>query len=263
MKKLLIIFLFFSCIASAKITEKMKLSEIAPSADKETLLVFDIDSTVLEPTQMLGGDAWFYYTVDAGIKSGKIKQEAINAAMIPWLAAQEITEVRPVEKITAETIKRAQENGVMVMALTARPYELAEATLRQLNSIGVDFSKNPPIKKDIDFGNGFGRYYKGIFFASTTQNGNFIAHNKGSVLLRFLEKLGYTPQKIMFVDDRKNNVENVNTALAQKGLDCQCFRYGAADMQYKMFDSSIAKIQFDHLNKLLQDKEAGKLKELH
>jgi phosphoserine phosphatase len=262
MKKLYlatVIFCLISPISNAEIIEKTKLADFIDHADKDTLLIFDIDSTVVEPVQMLGGDAWFWNSLQKELKEGKNKEDALNTVIKPWLEAQKVTDVHPVEPNTASVIKRAQESGIKVMALTSRPHQLAETTLKQLHSVSVDFTLNPPLKKDMNLGADFGRYISGIIFAANLNGDNFVAHNKGAVLVKFLNKLKYNPKKIMFIDDRKKNINNVDEALNSRNIPNLCIRYGAADAQYKTFDVAVADMELYYLGKLMPDKAAKHL----
>jgi len=72
----------------------------------------------------------------------------------------------------------------------------------------------------------------------------------------------YTPQNVTFVDDRKNNVESVDKALATRGLDCMCVRYGAADHQYKTFNPVVADTQMKYLDRPIPDSAARAIVQL-
>ena len=89
--------------ALAEIREIKTMNQIVSEVDLQTLLVFDLDETI------------------------------INNRTIP---------ISPVEKITPQLIENYQRLGVKVMALTARPVVTSRVTYHQLLSLGVDFSKS-------------------------------------------------------------------------------------------------------------------------
>lgn len=62
-------------------------------------------------------------------------------------------------------------------------------------------------------------YDRGILFGNSTKS------DKGEVLCAFLEKVQIYPQKIVFVDDSKRNVQTVASALKHKGIDHPCIHY--------------------------------------
>ena len=62
--------------------------------------------------------------------------------------------------------------------------------------------------------NDYGRapaYYKGILCS----NGEGNQINKGDVLVAFLHKVKYLPQTIIFIDDKIENLENMEQVLAK------------------------------------------------
>ncbi len=87
-----------------------------------------------------------------------------------------------------------------------------------LKELGIDFSKTSPAKTPIVFseltsyrGN-YTTYIDGMMFV----NGKDVT--KGEALIAFFDKAGYRPSKIIFVDDREENVKSVEQAAATLGI---------------------------------------------
>lgn len=266
MKKILIAFgcLLIPLISYAHIVEEKSINKALGSVDNETLVVFDLDSTVLEPAQTLGSDPWFYISLDDFVAKGMDKKEAAEFMLRKWVPLQRATEVKPVEKNTAEAIASLQKSGIKVVALTARSYDLAELTVKQLASIGVDFTKSTISGKDFDqkIAGDKVEFFHGIIFCGgdleTFYKGGAKA-GKGIILNEILAKLKLSFNKITFLDDRKKNVDAVDKALADKGIDCNCIRYGAAEDGYKNYNPKLAETEMKFFGKILSDEAAKKI----
>ena len=203
--------LVFVCFgAQAEVHEIKSMKEILSFVDAGTLLVFDIDSTVLNPFAL---------------------------------------PLAPVEAETPELIRGFQKLGARSMAMTARPFSAVGITETQLTSIDVHFSEKPvfpsehvgigkaiipcnedlrdvklppPPARDIILF----KYKNGIAYTGDK--------NKGRAMVALLKDLDFKPTKIVFVDDKSKNTNNVNLALEalESGkIEHHEFRYGAMDGQ--------------------------------
>jgi phosphoglycolate phosphatase-like HAD superfamily hydrolase len=242
-----------SFTARATVVEGNKMADALASADKDTLVVFDIDSTILEAAQTLGSDAWYYTVRDRWIAEGMDKAEANKKILDQWREVQRETKVLAVEPGTPDLIKKLQDKGIKTIALTARGFEIADVTAKQLLSIGVDFGRRSLGMKDfgVKSKGGDARYRKGIVFCGG------LKIDKGLILNAVLAKARLSPKKVIFVDDKKYNVDAVDGALKSKGIDCNCVRYGAADQSYKTYNQAVADVEMEFFGKILSDDAAG------
>jgi hypothetical protein len=235
--------LFTTMAAQAEIRTISSMQELLPLVDQNTILVFDIDNTVLRPTQTFGSDQFFRYIEqgarDRGMTAAEAKAWALNTAT----AFQPRSPVVPVEQMTPELIRDYQERGITVFALTARPAIWADATVRQLRSLGVEFSKTAPARVDLN---------EGIHFQ--TPGGE-----KGPDLVKLLGRFRANGEKVVFVDDRPNNAESVDKALTATGVPNLSLRYSAADHWVNSFDARVAELQWQEFRssgRFMTDKEA-------
>jgi hypothetical protein len=239
----------------AEIHEIKSMTEILPYINDQTLLVFDLDNTVIEPVQTLGSDQWFHYLNQS---------YTVDQSVSIWSEVQPVSQMRPVESFTPELILSEQMAGLKVMALTARPATLAQVTENQLLSIGVSFLGAPVYGDDITDitdmnGQGQGdqgpQYIRGIEFVSPKLS-------KGEALVQFLHQIHFKPQRIVFVDDTAKHTVTVNESLTQEGIENFEFRYGALDAQVAAFDSKTADIEFQIFQndgKIISDDDAREL----
>lgn len=251
-----ILLLTLPCCVNAKVIEVSELASVFSSVDKNTLLVFDLDNTIIMPAQTLGGEEWYDYLVEkyrqeyADQKEPEAETKAIDRAVLDWNAVHETTAVVPVKEEIPPLIARQQEKGAITVGLTARSLELSGATRRQLLSVGIDFNKAAALQKSpaLQELKDNGEFDNGVLFAGK--------NTKGEVLLEFLRITKLQPGKIIFVDNKRHHLENVEKALADMPTDYTGCRYGATDAKIAAFNKDIAAVQYRYFKKILSDKAA-------
>lgn len=257
--------LALSLSSFADIKQVATMAEALAPVDADTLLIFDLDNTIIETTQTLGSDQWFEHYLHQqiskrlkdGLPEAKATSEGLLRALTDWKSIQRVTSVQLVEQVTADLIAKHQKT-IKVMGLTARPIDLADATYKQLNSVGVDLTKSAAFPNDLILNQGGGdvnfiaKFQKGILFSGNSA--------KGPMLLKFLALANVSAKKIIFVDDKQKNVDSVDKALdTLPGITHTSMRYGAADKKVDNFDSKIADVQFSFFGKILTDQAAQTL----
>lgn len=223
-------------LANAEIRETKMMADAIKAADSKTLLVFDLDNTVIEPTNQLGSDQWYYFLEEKYQKVDKLNEdEAYQKAMRVWNATQGLIKIKPVEKVTPKLIADAQARGIKTMGLTARTLDIASKSIEQLESIGVKMDRRAPHGKDMDIkSKDLAKYTRGVLFVGDR-------NDKGVLLKEFLTQINYKPLKIVFIDDKEKHVKNVEKALAGFAPYIG-FRYGAADEKVKSFNEDLKQL---------------------
>ena len=206
------------------------MAEIVPELTPETLLVFDIDNTLVEPVGNIGSDQWYYYLLKAYKRDclNCTDSEAEALAGKTWTKTLETVQVKPVETLTPGLVNDQQKRGLKIMALTARGSEDAAATFKQLKEIGVDLTASAVRKEDLATEHN-GLFSRGVFFVGD-------GPDKGKTLVSFLKKIGLRPAKVVFADDKPHHAKNVDAALTAAGIPSVSFRYGAADAKVRAFN---------------------------
>lgn len=214
--------------ARCEVREIKSLAAIVPELTPGTLLVFDIDNTMVEPVGNIGSDQWYYYLEKAYRRDGLDPAAAEAKAGETWAKAQGTVKVKPVEELTPALVREQQKRGLKILALTARGASDAPATFAQLSAIGVDLAASAVRKDDLaDSPKGF--YSRGVLFVGD-------GPDKGKTLVAFLKKIGLRPAKVVFADDKPHHAKNVDEALTAAGIATVSFRYGAADAKVRAFN---------------------------
>jgi hypothetical protein len=237
------------------------IKEIALYAENgsEVLVVFDIDDTLTilsEPAFQRPNFSFHHASTFKEILSGFSKREQALILAIPLLT----TPSELIEIDTAEFIEKLQRKGIKTLALTAAPAgeikgELVEnRRIAELRRVGIDFSRSfagfPEMTLPGFSAPDFGRdplFKQGVILGNV--------NNKGDILVTFLKHIAYTPEKILFIDDRKEHLHTVEKALLSSFPETEFlgFHFQTEDSIYEQIDVENFKAKWDEV--AMQSKE--------
>ncbi len=257
MKKLtLSIFLVLLGIVSivqGKILETAHFHEVVAHITPGSLVLIDIDDTILVPAQMLGSDEWFNLRWKKHESAGFSKSEALEKALAEWESVRHITKMRTVEKETPASIQELQKNGHRILGVTSQGLALATRTVLQLQENQVDLSQTAPTAEDyyVNLDGHSILFRKGVLFTS--------GKNKGEAFFKFCDSLGLKPKKIVCIDDKASHLALIEAEAKKRSVEFVGLRYAYADIHKAAFRPEIADFQFAHSTfvKLLSDEEAA------
>lgn len=226
------------------------------AADKNTLVLFDVDDTLIEPASMLfrpqtieneAYRPWIKELVTTVYVSSN-KPEAENYYGSIWKVQEALLLIEPE---IVKTIVTMQNRGVTVMALTALRTgayftipSLPEWRFNQLKDLGINFSRaNFPdmVFNELPKGDD-GNYpvlYHGILCTSTS--------SKGAVLGAFLDRTNWKPDLVIFLDDSMKRVEQVAAEMRKRGIPFQGYQYMGAEFLPGELDKEVAEFQLKYL----------------
>ncbi len=227
----------------------LHLEDLIPPGDANTLLLFDVGDVLLVP--------------EAALLQGELKaiREQLRAEHLAPLGQERhkhlwsqvlINEKRRlVEAHTPRVIENLQNKGVKVMALTALQTgqmgaieSMEDWRLAHLAAHGIHFTQvaqgQDHFVLDELNQDGFSPVYKrGALFT--------YKQSKGQALTAFLKRIGWLPQHIVFVDDKRANIEDVAAASAQLAIPFTGAHYLEAKKLAKPLDEQLASFRFRHL----------------
>lgn len=245
--KTLILFLFALTSLSAEIIETPQFKDLAKYATPTTLVILDIDDTLLIPTQTLGTDVWFQYQLN----KNKTFPDPLDKTLSQWEAIRHLSNMQIVEEGSDKIVSQLQSKKIKVMGLTTQGIALATRTFKQLLAHDIDLSKTSPSVDDHYFLNGHGVLFRnGILFTGGSP--------KGPALLKLLNHLNYRPEKIVFINDKKSHLLDVAETIEKEKIPFVGLRYSYSDARVAAFRPEIAEYQFTHSNfsTILSDAEA-------
>ncbi len=264
-KRAIPFFLTLFCLPvlmNAKIIETTEIKDILNEIDEQTLVLFDMDDTLTDSTISMGSGIWRQYMRKQLVPEYDIRSDQNPHDILAHRAASEVP-VKPVEEDLVPLIHDLQSRQIAVFCLTKRGHQrwysstiegIDLLSKQQLHSIGIDFSRSqlPDAFRHLDTT----LFYHGIFLASGT--------NKGPFLENILNKTGYLPAKVIFVDDKMDDVKSVEETLNAMGIPNACYWYHRADSDRKNFNPLIASIQLQALlndQRVPNDEEALNISE--
>ncbi len=248
-KGLLCLCLFAVPFLSATIIESKTIQDVEKYRSEGTLIIYDLDNTLIEPVQLLGSDQWFYYRLNQLIEKLSDKEKALRKALSEWIAAQTVSKIKIVEEGTAEMIASQQAEGVKLMGLTTRDGLMAHCTLLQLEDLGIDLAKGTFQKENLYFDSEKTNFFTGgVLFTSGS--------HKGRALRKFLALVGYEPKRVLFINDKYQNLKEVADVCYEEGIEFLGLRYGYLDQKIAQFNADIAEIQGLNFGYILSDEEA-------
>lgn len=266
---LLVISIFNTNICLAKIITTNNFNIIknkVQSAENNTIVIFDIDYVLLQPKDY---SLRYYYHNNQEQEKAKIFhheiQQRLNDEQISEMLIQ--TAVEPIDNRMIELIDKIQKKGITVIALTARGTgkfgkipSMENWGIRELKHLGYHFDKSWVTTKEKTFEQfptkylkQFPKFVKGVIFTCGVP--------KGQVLEAFLNYIKLHPTKILFIDDKRKNLESVASFAHKSNLSFLGIEYTFAKYSNtKPFNKKLAKFQFEILekeNKWLSDQQAN------
>lgn len=241
---------FIPLIGEAKIIETITIENIIPLIDENTWLLVDLDNTMFEGKQALGHTEWFYDKAHEKMRNGMTLEEATRECYPEWIEVQKVCPVKPVEAAFIPELIHLRQRNIIMMGLTHRQPSLAESTIRQLASLEWSFLDSAPLKQTFVVPSETPTIYtQGILFT-----GEY--NKKGETFVRFLSLINQKPKKIVFIDDKRSHVEEVERALMQQNIEYIGIHYTAIEHVEKVYFPEIAEFQKKFLNKIMSNDAA-------
>ncbi len=238
--------------------ESSHIKDALPYVETGSLVVVDLDNTMITPPQMLGTSEWAYHLrhhlIDEGMEPAKAEEEVFQR----WCFVQKITRIVTMEgKDTLEFVRSLQKKGICLMAQTKRLSCTAKVTQRQLKMVGLDFCPTAPCRASKRIPMRCGPpplYARGVLYDCNEDQ-------KGPVLESYLRHIGYRPRRIVFIDDRLKNIESVAEACKRMDIDYVGLHYLGSKKKEEAFDFEVAEVQWKTLGKILTNDQARKIAE--
>lgn len=242
--------------------------------DESTLLLIDIDNTILTPNSHYGSDDYFSHIVKKELTKAKLTPAEANLKVYDrWVRAQEIITTRLVDEEIHQFIEKTHAKNAVMIAFTARRPIVAEITYNQLKKHKIDFDLLPQFSFKKNYTNQIypdlkwceeypkqcanhnrrhhdceSLYKKGILFAHNLNTKGKVFKDFYRALSQYRKDRNFPPiQKIILVDDRLYNLQSLETAT--KELNLEFYGY---HIQFT--------VNFDAVKAMNEEKEIFKLK---
>lgn len=196
----------------------------------KTLVVFDIDNTLLMPKTDLGSDQWFFHMLQRHIDTGLNFLDAVEAVIPMYVHVSLGVELFPTEDDLYAVIEDIQKIGDYVICLTTRLGCLAPKVVEQLQKNKLFFHEPDFQHLETNFIDQ-ALYRSGVLFCGI--------HEKGEIFNLFLDAIDYEPELIIFIDDKQKNVHSVEKVVRQRNIPFVGLRYAGCDRRVRAFNAEI------------------------
>ena len=227
-------------------SEWSEIDEIASTLDSDTLVVWDVDGTLIMPT-----DCVFFPQNLTYDKQGKIIEfiaksegthiEANDVVHAKWYDAWRTVDFQLIDNQVPETIKSLQNKGITNVGLTLSVIctydgkDLIDWRLNQLKEFGINFNFSEEEKivlNEILETRNLQESKKDWVYAPVFKGGIAFTHHwpKGETFELLLQKLNIPiPKKLLFVDDRDDNVDDLGNTCKKLGINYFGIQYSGCN----------------------------------
>ncbi|AAP05469.1 DUF2608 domain-containing protein [Chlamydia caviae] len=212
-------------------------------------LIFDLDDTLLEGAEALSQSLWLQKTMEGFQQLGLSESEAWEAIYPYWEGFQEKGSVKTIENAMQLLITKIQEQKKTLFAYTERKLSSKDITLQQLKSLELKLDSTAPAVPN--------HLPKGILFTSGVLFGDEL--HKGPGLQLFLDAIGTLPEKIIYIDNRNENVLRIGELCKSKKISYLGVTYTAQKFLPPIYIPEISKVQYTYSQKLLSNEAAALL----
>jgi phosphoglycolate phosphatase-like HAD superfamily hydrolase len=226
---LVLIFAFHGVLHCAAIHEISSLDEVIRYVNQDTLVIFDIDNTLLHPNTDLGSDQWLCHKIQELTCNGIDHQQALQEMLPIYFHINRHIDLVPTEPQAADIVKLIQQTTNMVMCLTARSQPMIQVTHKQLcqNNFNFTFGTSEEHLFDLEHPCYFSH---GVLFCAS--------NDKGVALFALLDRMGIVPARVVIVDDKMRNIHALVKATDARNIECIGLRYGGCDHRVANYDSN-------------------------
>lgn len=206
--------------------------------DETTLVVFDVDLVLLVPSNPFFQPG-NYLSLGKRIKEitatlSKEERDLFVTLIVTDSPSTLLDAEAPalIERIFSQGAKAIALTAVLTGAIDGTP-SLEQWRYQVLKELGIDFSAAFPDCPALTFEE-FPAYrgYQPVFSQGILYtNGEQMPNMKGQVLRRFLEGLDWLPSRIVFIDDRRENLDSVTTTIQEwnPSIELTTLHYTAAE----------------------------------
>lgn len=185
-----------------------------------TLIVFDIDNTLLTTKTDLGSDQWFSFLVQEKMNMGITRAQAVAQVLPLYYHVHSIVDLVSTESDLHAQVADIKELCDYSVCLTARSLPLASRTIEQLQMNQLTFHDYDQLERELSLTHP-SMYKGGVLFCGMNE--------KGEVLMHFLDLIDYHPEVIIFVDDKEKYIANVQAAAEKRNIHFIGLRYTGCD----------------------------------
>ena len=230
---------------SCTILESKAIESVLEHAkDCNTMVIFDIDNTLVHTNQDLGSDPWAYWFVKERLKEGMMPRQALAYMFDVFRHVHSHIQVYPVEEKTVNIVQQLKDRDIPTICLTGRQSAMIDVTQEQMKKTGFNFNSPECLMKQLTV-----KMKHPVEMANGIICGGM--NEKGDVLAKIFQTLNFkAPESIVFIDDRQNCINSLSKHCSDNNIAYTGLRYGFMDHVVAQFDPQKAQQQLEELLKI-------------
>jgi hypothetical protein len=218
-------------------------SVLEHTKNSDTMVIFDIDNTLVHTNKELGSDPWAYWFVKEKLKEGMMPRQALAYMFDLFRHIHSHVDIYPVEEKTVSIVQKLKDLEVPTICLTGRQSSMIDVTQEQMKKAGFVLNSPENLTKSLTL-----RMKHPVEMANGIICGGM--NEKGDVLAKIFKTLNFkSPEVIVFVDDKLNCVESMSKQCSENNIAFTGLRYGYMDPIVANFDPQKAQEQLEELLK--------------
>jgi hypothetical protein len=224
---------------------------------EHTLLVLDIDNTLLGMNQELGSDQWFEwqkYLLDHEPRSKHLVANSFEGLLEAQGVLYNLGRMHPPQPDLPRLMRRLQRGGIHTLVLTSRGDEYRVATERELSRNGYEFDRSAISADDLPGGTYLPYDLEDLEADGLTQkdaaafglteprpvsyeNGIYMTAGqpKGAMLLALLHHATPEIKAVVYADDHIRHVAYVFAAMVGRDVEIKAFHYTREEPRVERF----------------------------
>lgn len=214
-----------------------QLLPLLPSKEYDSLVLFDIDKTLVIPEIKKNLEDILVEQILQAIaqKPQDLSQPyQLFEKVFLDLVSQYDIKMQPAEEDTVYVVDSVQHSSVCG-GITSRFPSLAPFTEKSLKKIGITFNLSNKVKEPLDLAyDPMSILTNGIMFCG-------LSHSKGSIVKNFLEKTSLKPKSIVLVDDYLDDIIEAQKKLASSQISYIGVHYQTGSTPYDQILSLLKK----------------------
>lgn len=267
-----LLFVLVACSEQSRIfstSDSSFIEEELKEADKNTLVIFDINDVLLEQKELL------FKKQNSTLLKNLLKEMSANMSNEEEQTLYSVVVQRPVVYVDENFVRiihDLQNKNVKVIALTnglvgtcGYVKSMDRLLIQQLRDLDYHLEKSWLDLKNAQIYMTKSKDRKILFAEGIVFANKMISKaSKGESLLAFFKYADFYPKKVIFIDDKLKNLKSVSNILEKQGVEFIGFEYTKAKNRKDspVITKEHAKLQLSILkkrHKLLSDEEIDKI----
>lgn len=233
-----------------EITDFKVINNLLPNIDKDTLVIFDVDEVLIMPTDEYRLTHPFRRELVKDIQSRlSLEEQKILFSIIMLKQTMRLVDMEIID-----LLNKLKEYKIPTIALTkfltgkiGNISKVEDLLFKNLALLNISFQDLTPFKNEIKLHGMHGN--SGIPFL---KDGVIMTAmiDKAKVLKSVFTRMSYFPRKIIFIDDKLDNLQSVQNFSINSQIIFQGFHYlGANNIPERLLDLEVEKRRFSILER--------------